>query len=117
MIDLEEINQAIDQLESTDPTFDSCQKLAALYIVRDKLTKMGQNGVFKELSDIFPSYAKYAENKRKFQLHEVSEDSLYAGINLLCIEISEFIRALYASTNTEIERTELRNLIESLQTL
>lgn len=37
MIDMGEVNRAIDELENGDTTFHSCEKLATLYSVRDHM--------------------------------------------------------------------------------
>ena len=113
-MDINQINATIEQLQAGEATFDTCQKLASLYTVRDKLTQDSQNSEIRSLVNIFPHYTKYAENKRKYQLKEVSADCLYSGMNLLCLEISDFIHSLYSSCETQAEQVELKNVINSL---
>ena len=42
MLNLHEIEQAIRELENSSMTYNSCMKLASLYIIRDELKKEGQ---------------------------------------------------------------------------
>ena len=93
MLNLTEINNTIAELEKSDTTFTNCQRLAALYIVRDKFS--ATNTVEIELQDILPQYRRYCEIKRKFQLHEVTENAILNSIDGVCKEVSEFVRALY----------------------
>lgn len=44
MLDLETINNTIDELEKSDKmTFDICNKLASLYIIKDYITRKNGN--------------------------------------------------------------------------
>ena len=108
MIDLEEINNTIEELENQPLTFDLCQKLASLYIVREYNADTS-DVVIEEYSDILPSYNKFCEVKRRYQLSEISEDAIYPSLELLCSEISEFLHILYSSTDSQKER----DIIES----
>ena len=113
-MDINQINETIEQLENGETTFDACNKLASLYIVRDNLIKCWQIAEENPVPYILPCYPNYVENKRKYQLKEASEDCLHSGMNLLCLEISDFIHSLYSSCYTETEKTELKNVISSL---
>ena len=113
-MDINQINATIEQLQAGEATFDTCQKLASLYTVRDRLTNCEQNSDVKPPTDILPGYMYYVENKRKYQLKEISADCLYSGMTLLCLEISDFIHGLYSSCDTEMEKIELKNVISSL---
>ena len=106
MLNLQEIEESIKDLENSSTTYDNCSKLASLYIVRDK---MKQNDVVEdELNDVLPSYKRYVEVKRKYQLKEVTADALYTAFNSLCNEIQEFLHTLYSCTDTEQERAILK---------
>lgn len=113
-MDINQVNETIEELENRETTYDTCIKLASLYIVRDKLTKTGQNKEIIPHPNIFPQYNNYVENKRKYQLKEVSGECLYSCMNLLCLEISDFVHNLYSSCDTEEEKIELKNVISSL---
>ena len=43
MINIDEINETISELEQGDTTFATCQKLAALYTVRDNFKSSYNN--------------------------------------------------------------------------
>ena len=118
MLNLQEINETIEQLENGATTFDTCSKLASLYIVRDNLTKTQEpvyNKVETELNDILPQYRMYCEVKRKYQLKELTDQAVYLAMQDVCTEIREFIQTLYSSTDTPQEREMIRNLINQLQ--
>lgn len=121
MIDMQEVLNTIDELENMPTTFDTCMKLASLYIVRDKYKPPLQtvvdtkyDEVKQELSDILPAYKKYCTIKRKFQLHEIPASAVITGIDMVCREIDEFIRTLYSSTDMIEERNALKNTIDRL---
>lgn len=111
MIDLDVIDQTIEELENSDTTFFNCQNLAALYIVRDKL---GVTKLDKEFKDVIPTYRKFCEIKKKFQLHEVPENAVSNAIVNVTKELKEFINTLYSSTDTQIERDVINNMIKDL---
>lgn len=114
MLNIEEINNTIEQLENGSTTFDSCQKLASLYIVRncylDSLSKVVSDkntndlDVIKEYSDILPEYSRYCSIKRKYQLNELGKDVVLESLKCVCKEINEFIHTLYNSTDFSEER-------------
>ena len=110
-MDIKDINRTIDELEKDSTTFENCEKLASLYIVRDKFNTQ------TEFDDILPQYTKYTDIKRRYQLGEVSEKLVEKQTKMVCKEISEFIRSLYSSTDIPEERTILKNMINGLQNL
>lgn len=112
-MDLSTIQQAILELEYEDPTVDTVQELACLYIVRDNLSKP-DNLVEKELSEILPQYRIYCETKRKYQLHELTEDAVTDSMGKVCNELKEFVTTLYSSTDFYKERKILLQSIEDL---
>lgn len=67
--------------------------------------------------DELQQYTRYADIKKKYQLGEVSEKALEMQMRRLCRDISDFITAIYYSTELPIERDYMRNMIEGLQTL
>lgn len=105
------INEIIEDLEKTETTFNNIQELAALYIVKDHLVT---NNVEAELSDILPEYRKYCVIKRKYQLHELTDEAVSKAIKNVCREIEEFIKTLYAGTDFHKERIEIMNMISNL---
>lgn len=123
-MDMQEVQNTIEELESMDTTFDTCMKLASLYIVREHYKSPLQPTVMKasenvrqELSDILPAYKKYCSIKRKYQLHELTEGAVIQSIQLVCQEIDEFMRTLWSSTDMPQEREALMQMIQRLQTL
>ena len=59
---------------------------------------------YKEAIDIFPA------------LHKYKSDHNTANLQKLCVEISEFCRAVYSSTQNDAERKVYRNMIDKLKT-
>lgn len=59
---------------------------------------------YKEAIDIFPA------------LHKYKTDHNTANLQKLCVEISEFCRAIYASTKNDDERKIYRAMIDKLKT-
>lgn len=107
-----EIQEQINLLESDVTSLDNVLELAALYIIRDKSQNAVQNVVMKEMSDILPSYRKYAAVKRAYQEHQAEEDAVSYQLDLLCQEIGEFLMALYGSSCFYKERRKLRKMLE-----
>lgn len=111
MVDMKEINSTIEQLENGATTFDSCMKLASLYVIRENLRS---NLVESELDDVLPQYRKYCVVKRRNQLNEVPSEMVHQSLNCLCQEIREFMEALYSSSSSEFEKNMLVNTVNSL---
>lgn len=109
MIDLNEVNNTIVELQRGETTFDSCQKLASLFIVRDYLNS---DGVITEYHDILPSYSKYVDCKRKYQLNLDSIEHVENAFRTLLQEIYEFLDILYVSTENTQERAFIMSTIE-----
>ncbi|MCH5211010.1 MAG: hypothetical protein J1F01_08625 [Oscillospiraceae bacterium] len=122
MLNLEEINSTIKKLEDGETTFANCEKLAALYTVRkhfkgeEKQSRDSDMGddVTTELSDILPQYKKYCEAKRKYKQHETTEQPVIFAMANVCLEIKEFIKSLYSSTDMEAERDQIRQMVAVL---
>ena len=115
-MDITVINNMIDELEQSEPSLSNVRNLSALYNVRSNLLGTTRfDKTTKELSDILPSYLQYIDIKRKYQLHEVSDEALYLNMKELCREIQEFIRALYSGSDTQKERDMLRQLIKDMR--
>lgn len=114
MLDLQEITNAINTLESGQTTYDSCLKLASLYTVRNELTKEHSQQVISELQDILPQYKKYCAVKRRYQMKEVSDEAVYSAMQYLCDEIFDFLHTLYSHTDTRLERSMLKDMIQDL---
>jgi len=113
-MDIKDINRTIQELKEDSTTFENCERLAHLYIVREHLFT---NDVQKEFNDILPQYVKYTEMKRKYQLGEISERAIEKQIKAVCKEISEFIYTLYTSTDMPSEREIIKSMISGLQTI
>ena len=120
MLDIEEIHNTIAELENGPTTFDTCLKLASLYIVRDRFkvelsNTEPVNNVRKELSDILPHYETYCDTKRKYQLGQIGQDQVKMSIQVVCKEILEFITTLYNSTDMPEEREIIMTALDSLK--
>ena len=123
MINMVEIEKAINELESGPTNYAVCDKLASLYTVRhfyhldeEKETKNVEpektevkNEVVVEYRDILPSYRQYTEVKKRHALGEVSEENVLKTMQMLGKEIIEFLTSLYASTESIAEREILVN--------
>ena len=145
MLDLDLINNTITELENGDTTFVSCERLASLYIVRDKMTQVSDTnmsasvgdmiecdsnieiksplnnmqsadvGVEKELSDILPQYTMYCNIKRKYQMNEIDKERVLYAMDNLCADISEFLHRLYSSTDMPEERETLIKMLDKVR--
>ena len=114
MLNLTEINNTIDELENGKTTFDACIKLASLYTVRDRLNS---DKVTHEYHDILPQYHHYVSVKRKYQLGELTEQSVIDSLDGVCQELYEFIQTMYSCTNMDAERTAMKNMVDRLENI
>ncbi len=117
---LEDVDSTIAKLEEDDTTFENCEKLASLYIVKDyylKSKKEHGNDVEDEINDILPQYKKYVELKRRYQLGEISEKPIENSIKAVCREIEELVRVLYRCTDMPIEREYIKKMLKNLENL
>lgn len=110
-MNIDEINTAISELVSGETTFATCQKLASLYTVREHLMPADDTEakVISEYSDILPSYRIYCETKRNYQLNKLTISAVTDAMHNLCTEINEFLHIIYANTETQDERSILRD--------
>ena len=119
MIDISVINNLINDFENSDSSLSTIRNLSALYNVRTHLLssnhKETTDKTTKELSDILPSYIQYINAKRRYQLHEITNETVYINMKELCKEIKEFMQALYSGTDTEKERELLKQMIKEIQ--
>lgn len=60
---------------------------------------------YREAVDIFPA------------LHKYKAEHNLANLQKLCVEVSEFCRAIYASTQNEDERRMFKKMLDKLRTL
>lgn len=123
MLDYEEIINTIDELENAPTTYDTCIKLASLYIVRDKIKSRsnsiveGSTMVINELNDILPQYQLYCEVKRKYALNELTSEAVLMSMRDVCREIKEFIQTLYSNTDMKEERDYIKDMIINLNSI
>lgn len=116
MLNLVDIENTIEELENGETTFDVCTKLASLYIVREHMYSKDEPDTTEvELQDILPQYRVYKEVKLKYQKGEIPIDRVLHSLNLLSVEIREFLHTLYSSTDTEEEREQLRQLFDKIR--
>ena len=119
-MNLQDINSTIIKLENEDTTFENCEKLASLYIVKDYYLRRKNepgNDVEKEINDILPQYKNYIELKRKYQMGEISEKPIENAIKSVCKEITEFIQMMYRCTDMPIERDYIKKMLKDLQNI
>ena len=109
-MNIKDINRTITELEQDSTTFENCEKLASLYIVREKLSQ-------EEVDDILPQYLKYMDIKKRYQLGEVSEKLVEKQMKLVCKEVSEFLHQLYSSTDLPEEREIFKSMVIGLQNI
>lgn len=113
-MDISVINNAIRSLELEDENYDNISDLASLYIVRNNMTQMSSFNSGNEVEDILPSYKKYCNCKRRYQLGQTNEGEVIHDLKLLGKELSEFILALYAGTDMLKERKYIIEEIASI---
>ena len=123
MLDLELVDNTIKELENSDTTFITCDKLASLYIVRyfnesavnRVIIDESPDNVQRELADILPSYKQYCEIKRDYQLNHVGKEAVIDKIAAVCKEITEFLHTLYSSTDLPEERAIIEGNLSNLE--
>lgn len=124
MLDMQEIENTITELENSSTTFDTCMKLASLYIIKQHhgggylpaVTSESamNNQVEKEIQDILPSYQNYCRVKRDYQMHLLPKESVEYCMKDVCREIQEFVQLLYSSTDIPEERDILKQTVEHI---
>lgn len=95
-----QIIDEIEKLSSKQSLTADDYKMLSNYI--EQLKKIEEDKSLSEMIDLFPALQKYKEHRSIINLQK------------LCVEISEFCRAVYASTQNEDERKIYRNMIEKL---
>ena len=112
-MEIKDVQDAINRLEQDITTPDNISELADPYIIQDNL-RQGLNPVITELNDILPAYTQYLQDKREFQLGNVSENLVITGIKQVCRELFELICTIYKGTDMGIERHYISKLILDL---
>lgn len=119
MLDLKDINTTIEKLENGSTTFDTCVKLASLYIVRDYMTDAVENEVVdvsEENASILPRYEKYNDIKNLYHVNQTTAEAVKVGIADACKEISALVQTMYNNSDLPEERSQIRSMIEELKT-
>lgn len=70
--------------------------------IEDKVTPMQITDEYREAVDIFPALHKYKNEHNTTNLQK------------LCVEVAEFCRAIYASTENEQERQIFNAMLDKL---
>ena len=99
-MDKSQIIDEIEKLSSKQSLTANDYKMLSSYI--EQLKKNEEDKTLSEMVDLFPALQKYKEEHSIINLQK------------LCVEISEFCRAVYASTQNEEERNIYRKMIEKL---
>ena len=68
----------------------------------DKVTPMQLTAEYREAIDIFPA------------LHKYKTEHSTNNLQKLCVEVAEFCKAIYASTQNEAERAIYNNMVKKL---
>jgi hypothetical protein len=68
----------------------------------DKVTPMQITTEYREAVDIFPA------------LHKYKTEHTIANLQKLCIEVADFCKAIYASTQSDEEREVYKSMLEKL---
>ena len=111
-MNIDTINEMIAELIQQDANYVNCRNLASLYTLKQYLQT---DNVEKEYKDILPEYHNYCEIKKKYQMHELTEDAVVESIKGVCYEIYEFILLLYRNTDMNKERKEIRQMLEQIE--
>lgn len=116
-MDIKTINELIRELESSETSLSNIRNLSALYNVRTYLlhNTIKTDNTTKELGDILPSYLGYIDTKRKYQLHEITDEAVYIAMSAVCKEVKEFVQTLYSGTDTPKERELIKQMIKEIQ--
>lgn len=114
-MNIKDIETTITELENGPTTYDSCQKLASLYVVRSNLSGVELDTTVTEYHDILPMYNKYVDTKRLYQMQKVSITEVNASMTQLCKEVKEFLLMLYNNTESASERGQIRDMIDAVR--
>lgn len=120
-MDLLTIKEAINTLVESDTTPQNVAELASLYICKGELEKLKFapkfrviDGVEEEWQDILPYYQQYKDVKKRYQLGQTNEGEIIQGIKKVCLELKEFIEALYSGTDMNKERLCIQQMLREL---
>lgn len=115
MLNIDMINSTISELESGDTTYDSCLKLASLYVVKEHFNPNSVSAKEEKTETAtLPQYRTYCDEKRRYQMKQSSTDCLCDRMKDVCKDIKEFIETLYNNTECPDERKEIEKLINDL---
>ena len=78
-------------------------------------TNITKDRVTLEYNDILPSYSKYVECKRNYQLDKESIENVENAFKLLLNEIYEFLDIIYISTENKLERELMMSKIDKFK--
>ena len=113
-MNLTEIENTIEELESGETTFVNCQKLASLYTVRDHFREQDQAANVVPRRSVLQTYLDYCEIKGQYQKHMLPAESVAESLGYVCEELKELIGLLYSNSDMEMERNMLIECVQSL---
>ena len=109
MLDIKEIEEAIQELEQGEATYTSCNKLASLYIVQDKLTDkvdlVPESNIDEQISDIQNLFVTYMRDRNITNLNNML-DSTY-----------KMLSELYHTCSDPNERNIFHKFIDSISSI
>lgn len=104
MMDIKIIEETIEELENGKTNFDSCQKLASLYILKDHM----DSGTTSSFSD---EYRKY---KDQYARGEIVGNDMINHLKEVCAKEKDEIIKTYSMADTEVEKLEFKNMLDEL---
>lgn len=114
-MNINDIELSIRHLENSGTSYENCEKLASLYILRDHYSgEPIQGSVVSELSDILPAYQEYIKMKKDYQLGKITEKAIENKIKCVCLEIRELVQVMYFNSDMEVERIAIKEMIQKL---
>lgn len=109
MLDIKDIEEAIQELEQGETTYTACNKLASLYIVRDKLGEkvdlVSESNIDEQISDIQNLFVTYMRDRNIANLNNML-DSTY-----------KMISELYHTCSDPNERNIFHKFIDSISSI
>lgn len=127
MITEKELLIEINKYEQNLNNYQSCEKLANLYIIYDHLygkqiktvdplprpeIKVSQNS--EADNKVLPTYFYYVQAKKSFQEGNVPKEKVIRTLDALSIEIKDFVKMLYRNTDIPEEREKISKLINDI---
>lgn len=106
----------IQEMKSREPTAQNMRDVALLELWINQKSNQTEfisptpiAEITKETNDILPAYSLYIENKKKYQLKEITKEKMLDSFENLSNEIIDLINLIYRNTDTPEERKILND--------